>query len=240
MAQQDISLRYNGSLLGPFWISIAMGITALGVGLLYSTVFEQDTAGYIRYLAIGFMAWNFMTGLITEGSGMVMESAAHLRSLAVPLPVLSARMVFRNIIVLLHNLLVVALIVYFTKSQLTPVAFAAIGGVLMIALIGYFLALALGPLCARYRDVPQIVASVLQLAFFMTPVFWHPEQVSARPWIRDWNPFYHLLELVRAPLYDQHLAAEIHWIAASLTLLFAVTVALVTLPMTRKSVSLWV
>jgi ABC-type polysaccharide/polyol phosphate export permease len=54
---------------------------------------------------------------------------------------------------------------------------------------------------ARFRDIPQAVASVTQAAAIMTPVFWRPDRIpQAYRWILDFNPFYHLLEAVRAPL----------------------------------------
>jgi ABC-type polysaccharide/polyol phosphate export permease len=53
---------------------------------------------------------------------------------------------------------------------------------------------------ARFRDVPQIVVSVMQFALFMTPVFWQPGRLGKAHAILVFNPFYHMLEAVRAPL----------------------------------------
>lgn len=240
MAQQDISLRYKGSVLGPFWISIALGITALGVGLLYATVFDQDPAEYIRFLAVGLMAWQFLSALILEGNAIVVEATNHLRSVAIPLPMLAARMVFRNLIVMLHNGAIVVAIILLAHGPLGWVSLTALGGVAMLALIGYFLAIALGPFCARYRDVPQIFSSALQLMFLMTPVFWRPEEITSRPWIRDWNPFYHLIELIRAPLFGQQMASGLNWGASFGILVLCALLAAISLPLTRNRVSLWV
>jgi ABC-type polysaccharide/polyol phosphate export permease len=53
---------------------------------------------------------------------------------------------------------------------------------------------------ARFRDVPQIVVSVMQFAMFMTPVFWVPGRLGRAHAILVFNPFYHMLEAMRAPL----------------------------------------
>jgi lipopolysaccharide transport system permease protein len=53
----------------------------------------------------------------------------------------------------------------------------------------------------------------MQIAFFMTPVIWKAEQVgSAAAWM-PLNPFYGLLEVVRAPLLGSA-AAGTSWLAA--------------------------
>jgi lipopolysaccharide transport system permease protein len=41
---------------------------------------------------------------------------------------------------------------------------------------------------------------VVQIVFFVTPIMWKPELLRGRAYIADLNPFYHLLEIVRAPL----------------------------------------
>jgi ABC-type polysaccharide/polyol phosphate export permease len=56
---------------------------------------------------------------------------------------------------------------------------------------------------ARFRDIPQIVVSVMQFAIFMTPVFWLPDRFGKHQAVLDLNPFYHLLHAVRAPLMGQ-------------------------------------
>jgi lipopolysaccharide transport system permease protein len=55
--------------------------------------------------------------------------------------------------------------------------------------------------CARYRDVEQLVASGLQIALFATPIFFAPEQLGPRfGRLVDYNVFYHAVEIVRGPL----------------------------------------
>jgi lipopolysaccharide transport system permease protein len=63
------------------------------------------------------------------------------------------------------------------------------------------LTLLLGGFCARFRDVMPIVNSVMQIAFFITPVIWKPQQLGARGMEHlPLNPFFDMLEIVRAPL----------------------------------------
>ncbi len=79
----------------------------------------------------------------------------------------------------------------------------ALPGLALICLNGLWLAFLLGLVSARFRDVPQIVASVVQVAFFLTPIIWKPELLPGRALVLDLNPFFHFVELVRAPLLGQ-------------------------------------
>jgi lipopolysaccharide transport system permease protein len=94
---------------------------------------------------------------------------------------------------------------------LAPLALA--GFVLAIANIAWS-SLLLGVLCVRFRDLPPIVGSLMQIAFFVTPVIWKPELLSpARLRWLPLNPFYNLLEVVRVPLLGGTASVTV-WVAA--------------------------
>jgi hypothetical protein len=53
---------------------------------------------------------------------------------------------------------------------------------------------------ARFRDIPPIVGSFVTVAFFATPVFWHPQTLGSERWVVDFNPLFAALDVIRAPL----------------------------------------
>ena len=81
-----------------------------------------------------------------------------------------------------------------------------IGLVLLMVNVSW-VSLAAGMASARFRDIPQIVGSVIQFAMFMTPVFWLPGGRLLDHAVLLFNPFYHLLDVVRAPLLGQSVSA---------------------------------
>jgi ABC-type polysaccharide/polyol phosphate export permease len=110
------------------------------------------------------------------------------------------RVLFRNLINLGHHLvIVVAMLVIYGYWRKANVPLAAVGMVLML-LNAAWLSMLAGIASARFRDIPQIVMSVMQFAIFMTPVFWLPDRFGKHQVFLDLNPFYHLLHAVRAPL----------------------------------------
>ncbi|WP_426010553.1 ABC transporter permease [Caulobacter sp. DWR2-3-1b2] len=238
MANQDISLRYRRSLLGPFWISLAMASLIIGLGLLYSQIFHQPFKEYVSFIAAGLVAWTLLSGLLLESCNVVMESDSHLRALPLPLSLFAARMVFRNLIIFGHNLLVVVLMLFIFQHRISPLIVLALPGLAIMLLFGFGVALILGPLSARFRDIPQVMASFVQLAFFLTPIFWRASQLKASNPVVVLNPLFHFVELIRQPLLG-HVPTLLNWGVALAVTAVSLALALVVQAYTRRKLFLW-
>ena len=57
----DIKLRYRGSILGPFWVTMSTGVMVGALGLVYSTLFQQDMHDYLPYLALSLVLWTALS-----------------------------------------------------------------------------------------------------------------------------------------------------------------------------------
>jgi ABC-type polysaccharide/polyol phosphate export permease len=144
-----------------------------------------------------------MTGAINEGCETFVLASGMLSQTSLPMFTFVWRTMFRNLINLAHHLvIVVAMLVFYGYWKTADVPLALIGVVLMLLNASWISMLA-GIASARYRDIPQIVVSVMQFAIFMTPVFWLPDRFGKHQVFLDLNPFYHLLQAVRAPLLGQ-------------------------------------
>ena len=217
LAWQEIKQRYRRSLLGPFWLTISTALFIAGMGPLYGALMGQPASQYIHFLAVGFIVWQFISGLITEGCQAFIAAEGFIKQTRLPLTVHALRVVWRNVLILAHNFIIVILVsAYFLPSWnwglLTVPA-----GISVIALNGLWLGLLLGLLSARFRDIPQIVTSLVQLLFFVTPIFWRPEMLTTNKWVADWNPIFHLIELVRAPILGQPFPAASWQVAIVVT-----------------------
>jgi len=117
-----------------------------------------------------------------------------------PYSLYAASNVVRNIVVLGHNLVVV--VVVYLVLWMAPGwdLLLALPGMLVWLVDGIAVGLLLGPLCARFRDIPPIIGSLMQMGFFISAVIWKPSQLGGREWMLAFNPLYTVLEIVRAPL----------------------------------------
>jgi lipopolysaccharide transport system permease protein len=202
LARMDIRQRYRRSILGPFWITIAMIVWILAIGPLYSQLLGIGSREFIPYLAMGIITWGLLSGLILDGAAAFVGAEHLVRSMRLPYSVHVLRSLQRNLIIFAHNLL--AYLPFMLWLGIAPRwgwawALPGIALILLAALPATFL---LGTLAARFRDLQQMIASIVQLAFFITPIFWKPELLGAHAWVADWNPFHLLLEVVRAPVVN--------------------------------------
>jgi len=197
---QDIKQRYRRSVLGPLWLTISTGIMVGTIGFLYSKIFGQPIRDYMPFLAIGFIVWNFLATTINEGCTVFFGAEAIIKQVKLPLTVHVCRVLWRNLLIFAHNAVIILLMVLiFEKGSLWPGALA-LAGLVLIAFNCLWIIMILGIFCARFRDIPPIIASVLQIAFFLTPILWDKAVLGIRGWFADINPFFHLIETIRAPL----------------------------------------
>ena len=235
LAWHDISSRYRGSILGPFWITLSMGLLVMGMGLVYSRLFGLTLHDYLPYVALGIVFFATITGTITEGCDTFVQAAGMLSQTSLPMFTFVWRTIFRNLINLAHHLvIVVAVLVYFGfwRTANVPVALLGLALLVINASWGSMLAAIAS---ARFRDIPQIVQSVMQFAMFMTPVFWKSDKFGENHIFLELNPFYHTLQAVRAPLLGAAVAPHTYLILAVLAVVgWAVTFAVFA--MTRRRI----
>jgi ABC-type polysaccharide/polyol phosphate export permease len=203
LAWQEIKQRYRRSTLGPFWLTISAGILVAFMGPLYGRLFGQEVSAYFPYLAVGIIVWQLIAAIISE-SGTVFSSAEqYITQLRMPFTVHALRMVSRNAIIFAHNFVIILLVLVAFVPGWYLGAWLALPGLLALLANGIWLGLLLGMLCVRFRDVLPILSSLVQVAFFMTPVLWRREMLGRHTWAADVNPLHHFIEVVRAPLLGQ-------------------------------------
>ena len=197
---QDVMLRYRRSMIGPFWLTISMGIMVFALGFVYGGLFGMELKRYLPFLTIGFLVWGLITAALNEGCQTFIESEGIIRQIDLPLSMFPLRVIWRNLIIFLHNAVIYVVVVAVFDVVLDWSLLLIIPGLFLLLANALWSATLLGILSARFRDLPQIVASVLQVAFFITPIIWMPEAATTRLLLIEANPFYHFIELMRAPM----------------------------------------
>jgi len=198
----DIKRRYRRTMIGPFWGTISLAVftavmSSIGVGL-----WKQEPAEYMPFLASGMMVWLMLSTMITEGGNMFISSQ-HLNRMRMDYSILAYALVWRNLVSFFHNLAVYLVIVaIFLPKLITPSILLVIPGLVLVAVNAVWVALLLGMICVRFRDVQQLIATVLQISLFVTPVFWPPHLLSGltRLVFVDLNPLFAFINVVREPL----------------------------------------
>lgn len=219
LAWHDVVSRYRGSILGPLWITLSMGLMVLGIGVLWGALFRVPIHDFLPLVAVGIVFFGTVTTTINEGCETFVHAAGMLSQTSLPMLTFVWRTVLRNLIYLGHHLVIVlAVLIYFGFWRIANYPVAALGLFFLVVNIAW-ISLLVAIVSARFRDIPQIVQSITQAAAIMTPVFWPADRIPKRyHLILDANPFYNILEAVRAPLLGQTVAPHTYLFLAAMAL----------------------
>lgn len=219
MAWQDIKQRYRGSTLGPFWLTISMAVMIASLGTLYSVLMKIDIHTYLPYLCIGLLFWTTISTLTNDACSAFLSADGIILQSRIPFTVHVMRSIARNFIILVHNAVVGVIVLFLFGVSQSQHSLFSIVGIFLIFVNGFSMTLLLGLLCARFRDVSQIVASFMQVLFFITPILWHPSALGSHQWVATYNPVYALIEVARGPLMGEMPSITVWGVALGTTTL---------------------
>jgi ABC-type polysaccharide/polyol phosphate export permease len=209
MGWLEIRRRYRRTLFGPFWTSFSLALFIVTLGVLWANLWHQDPKTYLPYLCSGMVTWVFIGAIITEGCSTFISGEPLIKTLTFPYSLLACVTVWRNFIVFLHNALIFVFVAIYAGTPFTWQTLLILPGLILIGLTGVWVAVILGLICSRYRDIQQLVSSLLQIAMFVTPIFYAPDQLQGNMVrIAEFNPLYHYVEIGRLPMLGQ--APELH------------------------------
>jgi len=235
----EVLQRYRRSMLGPFWVTISMGIQATVMGFVLAFLFNIEVKRFLPFLCVSLMTWNFLVTTINEGATCFSGLSTVILQVKRPLWTYVMLTLWRNTIIYAHTAVVFFIaaisfgIVPTAKYLLIPV-----GLVLFVANVGW-MALAAGLVSTRFRDVPLIIQNAFNILLWLTPVYYHPSQLSPNMrFITDINPLTYVIEVARAPFLNEVPALSVWLIALGLTIFgWGMTFALFV--RTRARVPYW-
>ena len=212
---QDIKQRYRRSKLGPFWLTVSMGVMIGMIGIVFGQVLNTPMQDYLPFLATGIVIWTCFSTGIMDGSTSFIDSQGMIRQLNLPLSLYSIRVLWRNLVICGHNLIILPFVFLIVGKGITWNIFWLVPGLIVFVFNMLSVILILGTLCTRFRDMPQIVNSLLQVFFYITPIIWMPNTLNPRSasLLVEPNPIYHLIELLRAPILGYSPSLE-NWIVS--------------------------
>ena len=200
IAITDTLARYRRTLLGPFWIVIGLALGSLGLGLLWSELWNIPKSEIVPSITIGFLVWIFMSNSIIEGTNCLIIEANMVQNMRLPLMFFPLVSLAKQVINFLHSLL----IVFFVSLVFPPENVVNLLWIIPSALICFsfllFTMSSLSILCARFRDIVPLVGSTLPLLFFLSPVLFRIQQAENISWLIWMNPFTYFIIILREPL----------------------------------------
>jgi lipopolysaccharide transport system permease protein len=239
MAWNDIRSRYRRSRIGQFWITLSVALFVAGIGVVYSGIFNIPIAEYIPRVTASYVFWTFISAVLIGGCTTFIAAAPTMQQRVFPVSTHAFRLVAREVIILAHNALVIVGVWLIFRIGLEPVSLLLIPGLLLNFYIAFWLSILLGLISVRFRDIPPIMQSLVNILFFITPVLWTSERLGGiSDVVLAFNPFAYMLEIMREPLLNTA-PPTLAWVVVGSIAVVLTIVGLFSMAATRRHLAYW-
>jgi ABC-type polysaccharide/polyol phosphate export permease len=202
-AWMEVMLKYRSTALGPIWIVAGTALFVTLLGAIFQRVTIETHPSYLAHLTSGLILWALISQFLT-GSCRVYKSNAHMiLNGKVRYSDYILKLFMVNFILFLHNVIVLIGVFIFTGATLSAAAWLVVITFPIMAAFLLGVASFLSVVGTRFPDLAELIQSIFRIAFFVTPIVWSPHVHGRNLGLFLYlNPFYYILEIVRAPLID--------------------------------------
>jgi len=238
---QEVKQINRRSRLGQWWITLGTATLIGTIGFVFGLIFRVDVQTYLPYLAIGIVLWNYLSGQLSEASFVLIQSEALIKQLTLSPWVYATKVSAKMILLFGHNLLIIPVVLLATGNYPTLAILLLLAAVPVIVLTLNSLGMLIAIVSLRFRDVPPMVGSILNVLFYLTPVMWFADSIksSLAHFLLGLNPFYHLVQIFRLPLLGELPTPENWLISISMCVVVSITANLVV-ARNRKRLVFWI
>lgn len=183
---RDLKARYRGSVLGFFW-SLANPLLLLGVYTLVFTVFFPSNVvqPYPLFLFAGILPWTFFAAAVLESTTAISSNAGLIKKVMFPAEALPLVVVMSHLV---HFLLALPVLLIATVVFAWTASFqvhATIGLLPFLVILQTIFvagaAMTVASIAVLFRDLRDIIANLMQLGFFVTPIIYLIDTIPSRP-----------------------------------------------------------
>jgi lipopolysaccharide transport system permease protein len=206
LVARDLKARYRGSALGLFWSFGNPLLLLLVYSAVFSTFIEAraDIKPYALFLCCGLLPWTWFVSSLNESANSLVAGGNLIKKVLFPAEILPIVSVLTNMVQFLISLPVLAaFLVYYVVTantdgspKLVDLHGAELIWLPVVILVQLVLTMALAlifsALTVHFRDVRDILANLLTLWFFATPIIYPWSAVTNLKFWLDLNPFTHL------------------------------------------------
>ncbi len=202
LSNREIEIRYKGSFLGIIWNFLNPLLSLTIYFLVFSRVTKTEIPNYLVFLFVGINCWNFSTQILARACDLFQANGGFLSKVYFPQEILIISMILSGAVNYLISFGLIFVLMLITKA---PITFNLLWFPVLIILQSVFLyatCLFLSSIGAIVRDLSYIVATLLSLLFFVTPIIYSAETISKKyAWLLNAQPFASLVSLSRDIIY---------------------------------------
>jgi lipopolysaccharide transport system permease protein len=198
---RDMRLRYKRSWLGVGWTLLNPLAQLLVFYFIFNAVLPLNVPHYSSFLFTGILVWNWFQSTLLLATGAIVDHRELIKQPGFPSAILPVATVISNLI---HFLLALPILFVFLMMDGSPLTISVVALPLVIS-IQFILTLGIAYLVATFhvtfRDTQYLLGVLLQLVFFLTPIFYNASVIPDRyQTLYRLNPMVHLTEAYRTLL----------------------------------------
>jgi len=182
-------------------------LLTLMMAVILGSLFKVEVKNFAPYVFSGLIVWEFLVGSVISGCQSLIVSEAYIKQYNHPFAIYPLKTTLVNIYSFLLALPGLALWIFFLQPRNLLVSLAALPvSIILLFLLGWPIVLIVSFINLKYRDFGQISGLVMQLIWYMSPVFYDIKMINSTLLTNliEINPVTHILNLLRAPmLYGQ-------------------------------------
>lgn len=199
LAQEDIGDQHRRTALGPLWLLI----NYLAFAATFIFLFRRGSgiANYQAYVASGLLVWFYIMEVINQSVLLFVREESFVKGTRLPLSVYVLRLAMQSVIRAAYALAGCVAILLMSGAAVSIEWSMSLAGLLLVVVTTPAAIIVFAFLGAYFPDSQFIVANVMRIGMFLTPVFWAPgDSDGLRRRLYEWNPFTYFLEIVREPI----------------------------------------
>lgn len=202
----DIVTRYRRTRLGLLWLLAPVLLFTFVTGPLYARLFGRDLAFYMVHLGMGFAVWRMVSMVISEAIGSLRGSKSFIMDGNVRLTDYALRTIAKASFYFAFAMIgMVGVLIWSSAVPAWSIPTLLVTVPIVVVNL-LWIAYCVGLLGARSPDFGQALQTLLMMGMLFTPIIWVADRFppdSLAGFVVRLNPAYHLLEIVRAPLFGR-------------------------------------
>jgi ABC-type polysaccharide/polyol phosphate export permease len=236
----ELRRKYARSRIGQFWLTLSTAFSIAIMAFVWSMLFKVPLAEMLPHLAVSIIVWQYIAGVMSDATSLFQTNNHLLLSQRVVCSTVVYASVYRNLLVLLHNLAIIPIIFLIFSVPITPKILLIVPGLILISITSVWIVYVSGALCARFRDLGNAINSLMQLAFYVTPVIWKPGFVAAEhEWLIKLNPFAYFLNIIRGPILGEPFSS-FDWSVATIMTMGGLFLSISFIGIYRRRILYWI
>ena len=238
MAWHDLRQRYKRSWIGIGWIGVSFAIFMSVKIFVFGAMVDTSIAYYAAHVTVGYLLYRLIANAVIGGTGVFVSSQNWIKSEPLPIMVHVYKLMTNNFMLFaIMAVPALGICAYFRVYHLQAL-FSLTPTLLIYAINTVSIATIVGIISARYRDVMHFSSTVMQVAYFLSPVLWIPPETGPRAIAAQINPITHFVALLRTPMLDGTIPWSSWLIVLGITV-FSAAASLLLFITSRRKLIFW-